>query len=588
MSKPLMKTLMILAVLTLLFGEWLTPQPASAVALTAGITATVDSNAKSGIPGSVVSYKLTVKNSSGAPVTLTFSASTVGGWDVPTFSQSSLPLPDATPVVVEVYAPIPSTATTGQNNVASIVINDGISDAYTIPLTTTAKAPSVSGRPLVVVNSYTSSPNPIKPYQEFTLSVVFENRGQTTANNLIVTFAGTDLYPRSNGGVSSTSSLGSSGDKVTFTQTFLAGGNLSWQEAAPLTATAVYSDSNGQSYNEVFSLTLGITAPAYYAATATPQPQNKPQLVITGINTDVDPIQPGSIFNLKLSITNLGKVDAKAVTMVLGGGVTPGDQTGTQQASGVSGSSGDLTNFAPLGSSNLVAIGDVKQGETLNTTQQLVTNVSTQPGAYTLKISFVYDNDKGIRMVDDQVITLLVFSLPQVEISFYRAPGDFTVGMPGTLPIQVTNLGKKTNVLGNMKVTVENASLTNDVSLVGALDPGGYYTLDSELIPMMEGPLDVLVTINYTDDFNQPRFITNTLSVNVMPAPEFTDGLEGQNGSGLPTDVPVVEVPETFWSKVLRFFKGLFGLGSGEKQNLPDGSETVPTEQFYPAKPGKG
>ena len=217
-----------------------------------------------------------------------------------------------------------------------------------------------------------------------------------------------------------------------------------------------------------------------------------------------------------------------------------------------------------------------------------MTNVSTQPGAYTLKVSFVYDNDKGIRMVDDQVITLLVYSLPQVEISFYRDPGDFTVGMPGTLPIQVTNLGKKTYVLGNMKVTADNANLTNDVSLVGALDPGGYYTLDTELIPMMEGPLDVLVTINYTDDFNQPRFVTNTLSINVMPVPEFTEGLEGQNGNGLPTDVPVIEAPETFWTKVLRFFKGLFGLGSGEKQNLPDGSETVPTEQFYPAKPGKG
>ena len=238
-------------------------------------------------------------------------------------------------------------------------------DTTTISLTTTAKAPSASGRPLVVVNSYTSSPNPIKPYQEFTLSVVFENRGQTTANNLIVTFAGTDLYPRSNGGVSSTSSLGSSGDKVTFTQTFLAGGNLTWQEAAALTATAVYNDSNGQSYTEVFTLTLGIAAPVYYAATATPKAQNKPQLVITGIETDVDPIQPGSIFNLKLSVTNLGNMDAKGVTMVLGGGVTPGDQTGTQQPGGVSGSSGDLTNFAPLGSSNLVFIGDIKQGETI-------------------------------------------------------------------------------------------------------------------------------------------------------------------------------------------------------------------------------
>ncbi len=80
-------------------------------------------------------------------------------------------------------------------------------------LTTTANVPppadarswwSVPTRPI---------PTPIKPYQEFTLSVVFENRGQTTANNLIVTFDGTDLLPRGTGGVSTTGSLGSAETK---------------------------------------------------------------------------------------------------------------------------------------------------------------------------------------------------------------------------------------------------------------------------------------------------------------------------------------------------------------------------------------
>ena len=261
------------------------------MALTDGITATVDSNAKSGIPGSVVSYSLTITNTD--PVTLDITASTAGEWESPTIIPATLILTDPGSQVVTIQVPIPSSATSGQNDLTTIRVKDGSDDAVTpITLTTTAKAPSSSGRPLVVVNSYTSSPNPIKPYQEFTLSVVFENRGQTTANNLIVTFAGTDLYPRSNGGVSSTSSLGSSGDKVTFTQTFLAGGNLTWQEAAALTATAVYNDSNGQSYTEVFTLTLGIAAPVYYAATATPKTQNKPQLVITGIETDVDPFNP--------------------------------------------------------------------------------------------------------------------------------------------------------------------------------------------------------------------------------------------------------------------------------------------------------
>ena len=142
--------------------------------------------------------------------------------------------------------------------------------------------------------------------------------------------------------------------------------------------------------------------------------------MITGYETDVDPLQPGSIFDLKIDVTNLGKADAKAVTMVLGGGVSPGDQSGTPQAGGVSGSSGDLTNFAPMGSSNLVFIGDIKQGETISTSGTFVTNVSTQPGVYTLKVSYLYSDAKGNRIVDDQVITLLVFSLPQVEISFYR------------------------------------------------------------------------------------------------------------------------------------------------------------------------
>jgi hypothetical protein len=70
-----------------------------------------------------------------------------------------------------------------------------------------------------------------------------------------------------------------------------------------------------------------------------------------------------------------------------------------------------------------------------------------------------------------------------------------------------------------MTVTAEGADITNNVSLVGSLDPGGYYTLDANIIPMNEGPLDVKVTINYTDDFNQTRTIEKTIAVNVVAAP---------------------------------------------------------------------
>jgi len=187
------------------------------------------------------------------------------------------------------------------------------------------------------------------------------------------------------------------------------------------------------------------------------------------------------------------------------------------------------------------------------------------------------------------VITLLVYSLPQVEVNFYRDPGMISVGMPNTLPLQVTNLGKKSSVLGNMKVTSPDADITNNVALVGALDPGGYFTLDSMVVPNQEGKLELDITIDYTDDFNQSRQITQTLTVDVSPAAEITPELQPGDGKGsIPgTDVTLQPTTESFWSKVGRFLKGLFGLDSGLPQPvLPSGSHGTPTESPAPVNVG--
>jgi hypothetical protein len=78
-----------------------------------------------------------------------------------------------------------------------------------------------------------------------------------------------------------------------------------------------------------------------------------------------------------------------------------------------------------------------------------------------------------------------------------------------------------------MKVTGEGAEFSNNVILVGTLDVGMYFTLDATVIPSGSGPLELLVTIDYTDDFNQSQVITQTLTVDVqetfMPEP----GMEG-------------------------------------------------------------
>jgi hypothetical protein len=221
--------------------------------------------------------------------------------------------------------------------------------------------------------------------------------------------------------------------------------------------------------------------------------------------------------------------------------------------------------------------------------QKLIVNTTTLPGVYTLKISFVYTNSKGNQVVDDQVITLLVYSLPQVQVDFYRDPGSFTAQEAGVLPLQVTNLGKKQAVLGNMKVTTQGADITNNVSLVGALDPGGYYTLDANIVPQQEGPMDIDVVINYTDDFNAPRTIEQKVHIEVQPAIAITPdgtgtGIKGgsDGNSGMPA------APESIWHKIGRFIKGMFGLDSGSGiQVTPSATESAPV-QSYPLPGGKG
>lgn len=567
-----------------------TPTP-SATPLPA-YTMTVDSNAKSGVPGSVVSYSITILNNTMPSLDLAISVSSISGWTpAPAVDKASVSLPTGSSAVVTVDVPIPSGTAAGQNDKEVVKIGDN-----SIDLLTSVGAPAVPGRPLISVSSYYLNSGKIAAGSNFDLAVVLQNNGTGRAYNVVISFdGGTGFFPQGTGGVRSTTGI-DAGNSFTTTQTFLGASELAWTSVEVLKATVTYSDAGGTSYSDVFSLSLNASSGGsgnYAAATATPATQA--QLVVTGYKTDVDLLQPGTSFDLTLDVRNMGSSDAAGVTMVLGGGASsPGSTSGTPQPGGVSGSSGELTNFAPLNSSNLIFVGDLKKDASKTLTQKLIVNTTTLPGVYTLKISFVYTNAKNVQVVDDQMITLLVYSLPQVQVDFYRDPGVISAQTVNVLPLQVTNLGKKSTVLGNMKVTAAGAEITNNVSLVGALDPGGYYTLDANIIPDKEGPLDIDVVINYTDDFNQSRTIEQKIHIDVQPAMEMTTpGPDGTSMGGKGDTLEISVQSETIWQKVGRFIKGIFGLDSGS-DSAGDGSsgtegpsQSVPVK-VYPVNGGKG
>ncbi|HEY6072288.1 MAG TPA: IPT/TIG domain-containing protein, partial [Anaerolineales bacterium] len=338
------------------------------------------------------------------------------------------------------------------------------------PAPTAAPTQPAFGRPQIIINSYKSNVSTVQAGDEFRLKFTFGNAGNVTALNAQAAFTSADLIPTRTGGVAVIGSIppGASGEAG---QTFMAVDSLSGKSVVVVDVTLTYYDDKGTTYSDKFTVSVpasgGYSGVAY--PTSTPTSVNSAQLVITSYATTVDPLQPGEQFELGMTVQNMGNTDAKRVTMIVGGG-SSGSSGETPVAGGTSGGSGEFTNFAPVGSSNIQSLGDLSAGGALQVRQSLIVNVSTDPGAYPMKITFSYVNSKGEVINDDQVITLLVYSLPKLDISFYRDPGTMFTGQPNMLPIQVANLGKRTAVLGNMVVETTNGMIEVPSTLVGTLD----------------------------------------------------------------------------------------------------------------------
>jgi hypothetical protein len=444
-------------------------------------------------------------------------------------------------------------------------------------------------RPLVVLESYSLGSYAVRPGQDFNLQFRLRNDGQDKAKNIKVTVTPGDFIPRSNGGVLYAGTI-APGASTGYTQPLAASTGLQEETLGTLTLQITYTDEAGTGYSETFTLGIPIgkkpmatSAPVYYATpTPTPTPAPRPQLIIRDYSIDVSELKPGIRFTLSMELDNVGGSQAKRITMIMGGGTrTGGNETNGNPpengSGGLSGAGGDFSNFAPIGSSNVKFIGDLAEGNSLVATQALIVNGGTKPGAYPIKFSFVYNDDKGASFTDDQVVTLLVALPPMLDISFYRTPDPLFTGQPSSLPIQIVNLDRNSIILSRMVVTVAGAQVENASALIGYLDPGGYFTLDPMVFPDGPGPLVVTVSVEYLDDFSQMQSIQKQFELEVEDAPVIEPPPGEIPGNDFP---PPTGGEETFLHKVWRFARGLIGLDSGRSP----GGEIIPPTEFPPSE----
>jgi uncharacterized repeat protein (TIGR01451 family) len=471
------------------------------------------------------------------------------------------------------------------------------------PVETATPAPTAFVRPLLVVQSYGASSATITPNQNLDFEMTLVNAGQATASNVLVTFISGDFIPRDTGGVRALGTM-PPGQPVRFWQPLFATADLSGKTTAVLKVTASYTDVNGQSYENAFELTFPVTpsggggagpsptptATATVTPTVTPRP--RPQLLVTSNSTDPEQLQPGGRFTLNLVVENRGQADARNITMILGGGTSSSGGDGTPEPGGVAGGGGSFGEFAPVGSSNVSTLGNLAVGESTEASQQLIVNTTTKAGAYPVKVSFVYSDNTGANYVDDQVVTLLVYEVPQVEMGFYAPPPTLFAGEPGSLPLQVVNTGRTSAIFGNFSATAEGADMSNNTIFVGALEPGGFFPLDALITAYEPGLLDVSLSLNYVDDFNQPAVITDTVQVEVLeaiPMEPVDPGLEGGGGEGIDGETPPDETgagsEESLGQRIWRFILGLLGLSSAPPGDQPAEEMPPPVEGEFEVVP---
>lgn len=455
--------------------------------------------------------------------------------------------------------------------------------ATPIPSATSTSAPFA--RPQMRVNfSGSSGKDGITSNKPFKFTVNFENAGSAAAYSTQAVFTSADLVPLDTGGVAVLGTV-SSGAGISVDQRFVSNGSIAGKTIITIDVTLSYNDEKGTAYSDKFTLSVPVSGGGGGSgvyATATPTGIRSGQLIITSYTTTLDPLQPGSQFELVMTVQNLGNDKAQRVTMIVGGG-SGSSGGGTPQPGGVSGGSGEFSNFAPVGTSNIQSLGDLPAGGMVQAKQELIVNVSTNPGAYPMKITFSYLNAKGEVVNDEQVVTLLVFGLPNIDVSFYRPPDVFFSGQPGALPIQLVNLGRRTAVLGNITISSDTGMIENGTGLVGNLDAGGFFTLDATYFPEGAGPVTLNVHIDYTDDFNQPRMIEKELTIMVEEG--FSEPTPDPNLPIDPSMVPATE--ETFLQKLWRFLLGLLGLDSAPPASSPE--MPLPSDgEMIPAPNGAG
>lgn len=428
-------------------------------------------------------------------------------------------------VVVTQTMRAPANLSSGTYNLpVNLSANDFEGNHYEYPQTVSVEVVGGgAGRPHLVVESARTEPEVLGPGDRFTLTLQIANRGERTATRVVVGPASAELVVPAEGSGMAAADRIAPGRSVTLTLPLVLG-TAKQGGRVGLDLTLSYGDPGGGTYSDRQSIGLEVSTSL----------ADRPQLLIAAVQTDPPVVAPGDLFTLTLAVRNVGGGDAHRLLLTLGG------EGGKE-----------LGPFVPREGGNVLFVPRIPAGETARVTVPMVVDGSADAKAYGIPALLAYEDARGTTRSDVQRISLVVRRRPIFRISFYRPVEGAMVGMPFPLPVEVINLGKTSVNVTMMEVTGEGLEIQNGSLYVGPLDGGTAASLEATAVAQRAGTVEVVVNVHYLDDFNRPQTVSQTLTVEVAGPPEPTpqESAPSAEGAG-------------FWEKILRFLRGLLGLGS--------------------------
>ncbi len=383
-------------------------------------------------------------------------------------------------------------------------------------------------QPELVIEQARTAPAALRPGQPFQLSLRLHNRGDYTAANIRIELADTSLAVPVQGSTLRVIDRLDYGAFVTVTL------NLALSQEARngyrgLPVSIVYTDLIGREYTSQQSVGLQIGS----ALNA------QPRLLLDSYQSEPAELAPGGRFTLSLTLKNVGGAAARQVVVTLGG------REGAA-----------MQSFALLGRGNVRYLDEVGAGGQTSLRLPMVVSGDARTGSHTLPVLLEYASPDGQAYSETQALTLLVKQPPQLQLSLTDAPPPGVVGEPLNIQADVVNIGRAQVNVSSVEVRGQGFEVLSGArTFWGPVDGGTSAGVDATILPQASGTLTVEIAVHYLDDFNQPQEVVFPLKVQVE-APEPTPAPPaGEDASAGPAD-------SGLWQKILRFFKGLLGLGS--------------------------